>query len=224
MPALPDVPNVARVVLGYAWDEDVHVINRFFQKYAGSPFTDADALAYCNSVHAAWIAHLQTFTTPNVTLEFVEVTDLSSTSGSQVLQPFTTVGTGTPPSVTANTALVIREHIERRYRGGHPRQYLPGMQSTATTDAQTWSPTLVTNIGTAYAAFRAAAGSGLPSGNQPVTDVSVSYYHGYTNHTFPSGRVRPVPTLRGTPIVDPIASFSVNPKMGSQRRRALQST
>ncbi len=64
--------------------------------------------------------------------------------------------------------------------------------------------------------------------NTPTTlrllgQVNVSYYEGFKVVTDPlTGRSRNVSQLRPEgPAVDRITSFSINPKLGSQRRRNL---
>ena len=56
-----------------------------------------------------------------------------------------------------------------------------------------------------------------------VDQVNVSYYEGFEVVTdLRTGRSRDVPQLRpGGPAVDKITGFSINPKLGSQRRRNL---
>jgi hypothetical protein len=66
-------------------------------------------------------------------------------------------------------------------------------------------------------------GTNAPTALTPAFQVNVSYFSGFTNVTFPSGRIRPVPKLRSVPLVDTVTSWSTNPNVASQRRRNLQS-
>lgn len=225
MPARLPVPNVVQIVLFQKYGEDLDVVNRYFQKYSGSPgsLDDTQAAVWAHAVTSAWTAHLAGHIVSTLSLVKVTVTDLTSDVGAFGEDDTGSVGTLTPPGVPAGVALVVKSHIERRYRGGHPRQYLAGMPEANLADPNTWASGTVSGVATDYTAFRAADSSGITSGLTPVTDVNVSYFTGFTNHTFPSGRVRPIPNPRGTPLVDQIASFAVNPKVASQRRRNLQS-
>jgi hypothetical protein len=225
VPALPNAPKVVRHVLRFTYQENVDIVNRFYQQYSGSgPIADMDMLAWATAVSNAWGAHMVAAVAIPLVLNSVTSTELTSATGSEQQYVNDVPGTSTGTPLPANVAMVIREHIERRYRGGHPRQYIAGLTANEQHDAQSWDPSSVAAIHTDYVNFRTACAAGCPSGAQPAVDVNVSYYSGFTNHTYPSGRVRPVPTLRGAPVIDVIAAFSVNPKIASQRRRTLQSS
>jgi len=225
MPALLPVPSVVRHTLVQQLDEDIDVINRFFNKYSGSPGTlnSADATTWAGVVGSAWATHMAPNHSSHLTLIEVITEDLSSATGAVGAHAVGTVGGASGAWLGAGTALVVSEKIERRYRGGHPRQYLAGIPSAELFDAQSWLPAYLASIGPAYIAFRAECLTGAPTALQPATDVSISYFSGFTNHTFPSGRVRPIPNPRATPLVDQIATFTMNPKVASQRRRNKQS-
>jgi hypothetical protein len=219
------VPKVVQIVLFHTLSEDLDVVNRFYQQYTGTAgsLSDSGALAWATAVSASWATHLAPDLSHQLTLTKVTVTDLSSSIGGFGEFDSSNAGTSADPSLPAGTAMVIKQHIERRYRGGHPRQYLAGLTANELNDPQTWKPATVGQFQTDYTAFRAACAAGCPVGIGPAVDVNVSYFQGFTNHTYPSGRVRPIPNLRGTPVVDVISSFGVNNKVGSQRRRNLQS-
>ena len=225
MPARPNVPKVVQIVLQGLLGADNRIINRFHQQYTGAAGTlsDGGAATWAAAVTAAWTAHMAAVVSSDYGLESVTLTDLSTNVGGYGQDLTGGVGANGSASCSAGVALVMREHIERRYRGGHPRQYLAGVPFADLATKQTWTPVVVAGWTSAYAAFRAAAAAGCPVGIGPAVDVSVSYYEGFTNHTYPSGRVRPIANLRATPLVDVISSFQGNNIVGSQRRRNLQS-
>jgi len=222
MPALPPVPRVIKFIYRGTLGDDTDVVNRFFQQYTGAgPLSTGGALTWATAAFTAWGAHLAAEITTAFTLTSVELEDLSSSTGAVASQSGSTTGSvGTAP-VTAGAALVVAEPIARRYRGGHPRQYIAGCPQADTLTPQTWAAAYLTGFDTAYTAFRAAVAAGCPVGLQPAVDVSVSYFQGFTNFTFPSGRVRPIPTRRAVPVVDVIEAFVAQPHIGSQRRRNL---
>lgn len=225
MPALPAVPSVVKIVLSHFLGEDVNAVNIFHQKYSGPPNTlaAADAATWATVVKNQWVAHLQSFFASALILETVTVTDLSSATGATGSDVTPHAGTNANPVLAAGTALCMREHVGRRYRGGHPRQYLAGLVQSDLTDVQRWDATFLANLTTAYTTFRNNIGAfGPPPALVPAIDVNVSYYHGFTPFTYPSGRVRNIPTLRPAPVVDTVTSFSANAKVASQRRRNLQ--
>lgn len=226
MPARPSVPKVVQIVLFQTLGDDLDVINRFYQQYTGTADTlsDGGALDWATATSAAWGTHIKPDVSSQLHLNKVTVTDLSSSTGGFGEFDSALAGESSDVSLPAGVAMVIKQHIERRYRGGHPRQYLCGFTETERLDPQTWEPASVAAIQTDYTAFRTAVAAGCPSGIAPAVDVNVSYFEGFTNHTFPSGRVRPIPNLRATPVVDIITSFAVNPVIASQRRRNKQSS
>jgi hypothetical protein len=213
MPARANVPKVVEIVMEQLLGSDTRIVNRFFQQYTGAAGTlsDGGAATWAAAVTAAWTAHMAAVVSSDLGVEFVTLTDLSTNIGGFGEDTTGAVGANGSSSCSGGVALVMKEHIERRYRGGHPRQYLAGVPFADLATKQTWTGAVITGWTTAYTAFRAAAAAGCPVGIGPAVDCSVSFYAGFTNHTFPSGRVRPIPTPRGTPLVDVISSFAVNP-------------
>jgi hypothetical protein len=223
MPALPNVPNVVRILLKQTLNEDLDVLNRVYLSFGSGTFSAADALALASTVFTAWGAHMAAVESTDLSLVEVLIEDLTSPSGATGAATGSTPGTIVGSVLSAGAAFVIRKHVQRRYRGGHPRLYFGGMVSAGLHDAQTWDGTFATTFLGGFEAFMTAIISGAPAGHGSWADVNVSYYEGFHNFTFPSGRTRPIPTLRGTPLVDLVTGYNYNPKVGSQRRRNLQS-
>jgi hypothetical protein len=129
------------------------------------------------------------------------------------------VGTRTGATLGAQVAFVISGEIFRRYRGGHPRNYFPFGVDTDSYDARSWHTAFQTDVSEGWGEFVNAVEAAGWTGAGTLTPVNVSYYEGFTNHTYPSGRVRPIPTLRGTPVIDVIESYIFRPDYETQRRR-----
>jgi hypothetical protein len=110
--------------------------------------------------------------------------------------------------------------ITRRYRGGKPRWYLPWGGGGDLTSRQEWTAGFITNVTSAISAIRTGF-IGASSGSTSVSNqVNVSYYSGFTAVENPiTHRWRNVPTLRATPAVGVIESYSVAGLVSSQRRR-----
>jgi hypothetical protein len=117
--------------------------------------------------------------------------------------------------------MVIQRKTARRYRGGHSRVYLPGMLASYLDDTEeAWDATQLANTETAWQGIEAAGQAVLhTNGHTDATPVVVSYYLGFTNVLYPSGRYHARPTLRATPEVDIVTAFGGNPRPCSQRRR-----
>lgn len=159
----------------------------------------------------------------DITLVKTEVTDLTSNTSPQSVNTTQHAGTISGQALPAGTAGVLQFKIGRRYRGGHPRMYLPGRSAADLQTPQLWTASAVADFTAAWNNTVAQMVSNKPAGFTFLQQVNVSYFQGFVNHTFPSGRVRPVPVLRSTPFVDTIESVSTNPHVASQRRRNLQS-
>jgi hypothetical protein len=223
MPARPNVPGVAAVVLKGAYGIDVDVVNKFYVAFTGGPLTGAQALTWATAIGNAWNTNLAAIFHPDFALESVTVEDLTSATAGAATALTSHVGTRAGNALGAATCVVLQLKIARRYRGGHPRLYLAALQGGDLLTNQQWAGASILQVQTDWANFIAAVVSGAPAGITATNQVNVSYYQGFTNHTYPSGRVRPVPNLRATPVVDIVTAISVNPKLGSQSRRNLQS-
>lgn len=205
---------------------DSNVVNRFYIDFttaAGTPST----LATCaSSIGTAWASHLAPLFPAVYTLTRVDIEDLNSTTAPVASVPVSHPGIRSGNLIGADTAAVMRNHVSRRYRGGHPRTYLSCFVSSDLQDPQTWSPTAITALVTAWEAFITAActAADLYNGIGGSNHCSLSFYQGFENVTGPTGRARAKSKQRVTPpyVNDPVTSYSLNPRVGSQRRRSLQ--
>lgn len=224
MPSLPFVAKTVRVDYHLTEGGDSNVQNRFFLQYAAA-LTNTDAQAWADACFAAWLAvgGIGTNTSTQTTLTKCVLTDLSSASAPQAIHNGSLAGTGGSPPVGIGVALVVSQRIQRRYRGGHSRIYLPGMPASYKGTPPLWAGSNAQDVANSWGTTIAACISGCPVAAAPAQAVNISYYQGFTNHTYPSGRVRPVPNPRATPLVDLILHYVGNPKLASQRRRNQQS-
>jgi hypothetical protein len=219
MPALPPATQVCRIIVHQALQDDNNVINRFFIKYTGSPPTDAMLNTFCAAVGTAWGANVSPLQSSNITAYRAETEDLTSATSAVGAANFTEVGTRAGATLSASVAAVINGIIARRYRGGHPKNFLWAGIETDLQTVGTWKATFTAAVEAGWLAFiDAVLGAGW-AGAGTLTPVNVSYYAGFHNFTFPSGRTRPIPTVRVAPVVDPITEYTVRAIIGSQRRR-----
>jgi hypothetical protein len=131
----------------------------------------------------------------------------------------TRAGTRAGGQLGGGTAALLDFHIQRRYRGGKPRQYLPAGVTTDLANAQQWSTTFTGNLATAWNAWINQLVAAPPAGTSLLNVVNVSYYKGFTTHTGPTGRVSNISTVRPAVIIDDVSSMTVDPRIASQRRR-----
>lgn len=194
----------------------------WYAKYAGSAPQAADAAAIANTCKSLWTTNIAPLVTGAISLNLVQVTDLSSASGAQGQSGSGAVsGTRTGAGTTANDCMLINLHITRRYRGGKPRQYWPGGAAADLADGMHWSAGFQTSWQAAWNAMNSGINAITWTGGNMSGPVNVSYYTlPNTVVTSPTtGRARNVPTKRSTPLIDPIVSGTPNARIATQRRR-----
>jgi hypothetical protein len=219
MGALPAVSKVVRVDFHMADAGDLNVQNREFFRYSGA-LSWADAATWLHNIQVAWNVLIHANCSTAFSTVYAELTDLTSTSAPQVTDATTTSGVSATARLPLGTAMVIRKEIARRYRGGHPRVYLSGLVAAYLATATQWDPASLASVVSAYNTFITAATANTnPAAIGTIDHVNVSYFSGFTNHTFPSGRTKAIPTPRVTPLVDLIIGTAGNPAPASQRRR-----
>lgn len=222
MPTLPAVPKVVRV--DHHWTEatDPNVMVRNFFQYSGS-LSNTDATTWLGNIVTGLLTFMSSFSQPTLSLVRSELTDLTSVSSAQVISSTGGTGGAGARPLAAGVAMVIQYKIARRYRGGHPRNYLPGMSGDYLTTPTTWNSTSLANVVAGWITYLAACTSNTnPAAIGAITHVNVSYFHGFTVVTDSRGRAHNVPTPRPTPLIDPIVNVTGNDTPGSQRRRNEQ--
>lgn len=222
MPPLPAVPKVLRVTQRMQFGSDLDLLSRCFLQYSGSAPSPTQLDDFCTSAVTIWGVDLQTMVNSSVELVGIDAEDLSSPTAAIGTAVAALVGSRSGATLPAGVAAVIQFKIARRYRGGHPRSYWPGAVTTDETTPQTWHTTYLTDLTSAYQSWISDLEGDGWSGSGSITQVNVSYYSGFTNVLYPSGRYHAVPTLRAVPVVDVVAGIAVNPIFGSQRRRNEQ--
>jgi hypothetical protein len=225
MPPLPPVPNVIKTAIRYVTEGNENIVNVMHWSYTGS--ADAtDLLSFANALQAAWGTDVMARLTNTITLEDVTATDLSSSTAPEVVSTNApVVGSDANPPLAIDSASVVKCKIVRRFRGGHPRIYVPGASEARLFDDRTWNNTWIAVLPADVQAV--ATSVAVTFGTLTIVKpVSVSYFEGFHVVVNPiTGRARNVPLVRvGGPVVDVIQSFSLNPIIGSQRRRTKQSS
>lgn len=138
----------------------------------------------------------------------VKGVDLASDTGAEYTSSASIFGVRAGDFMPAGVAMVGSCEIGRRYRGGHPRKYLPWgtagtMASGSTID---WDSSFVADCQTKFHSILFSNFIGFTSGSTNwVNNVNVSYV---------TAKAR-----RMTPQVDTITSVVIRPRICSQRRR-----
>lgn len=194
------LPNGIKVCMRFRQAEQ-NTCNVFYVTATGT--VDLTLLDGIGDTLKAWyVANIQPWQNTNVSLEAIEITDVSVSGGLGI--EYTTglpllganVGGAMPNNVTVavklGTGLTGRSHRGRQYFVGLPEAYLAGSK-------QAISTTFQTTLKGAYDAL--------------ISDL-VAYGVELVIASFFSGGVP-----RTTGVTTPVSSVSVNPTLDSQRRR-----
>lgn len=208
MPPLPVVPQVCKLVISGTY-HDAKWINIYYVHYTGSAPAATDIYNYLTAIdsHVGTAYGAEMSVDNEVTL--YEMTDLTSATGASNSFTVSHFGVRTGDFMPAGVAMVASFEINRRYRGGHPRKYLPWgtagtMASGSTID---WDSAFVTDC---QSKLTAMLGSGqligqTEGGTTWDEIVNVSY--------------RNAGAVRATAVVDTVVNTIVRPRICSQRRR-----
>jgi hypothetical protein len=212
MTALPNVPNVVKIVFfgplgAYNWANVMHA------QWTGTTPNSTALTALGADLAAVWNSDMKAQVLPQCTLQTVTLTDLTTSSGAVGVDTPAIVGTNAGSTLTNNAAILVNFPSSFRYRGGHPRLYLPPSSTANLTNDSTWASGLVTNINTYINALQSAMNGATSGGTTLAGQCAVSYYSTAITPTPPHRRV--------TPVIMPIApgSFTTEAHVASQRRR-----
>jgi hypothetical protein len=220
MPAKPPVAGCIEVALQFEDSADLLFGSRFFLSYTSGTPSVADLTSLCTAVGNAWNTEFSGNMSSELTLVNVIATDLATTSGNRAELAVTHAGTNADAVPTLGTCTVIDFQIQRRYRGGKPRIYLPIGTTGHLASPSTWLTTFTSGIQTAWGTFMSTILGGTYSSFTLQDNINVSWYEGFTVVTNPvTGRSKNVPKLRTTPVTDNITNHSVRSILGTQRRR-----
>lgn len=203
---LPPVPNTIKVQQGWHVGNNVRAENVLHFEVSGGPPSATVCAALAADIAGQFVTSWKSLTHPSNSIGTCTVTDISSTSGLSGVGGTVTAGTLASSHVLiASSSVVMNHQIARRYRGGHPRSYLPVYASEELQSPGTWSATNVSGANSTWASMITAILAFSSGGVSISSFVCVSYYAGGA--------------LRATPLVETITSSLASSKVGSQRRR-----
>lgn len=219
MPPLPPVPGVCRLYLnGFVDSENTRRWgNVLHMQYSGAAPSNGVCATYATAVMSAWEVHMGPECPAPTTINQVLVTDLSSDFGGEGEWLGSAAGSRGDDSIPANAAMLVSYVSTRRYRGGHPRQYLYVGGNADFEGAAKWSTAFTAEGLAHWKAFIEAIESLTESGTTFTSLCAVSYI---------SKEVTPVPPhRRPVPLVMPLDATSAvtSQEIASQRRRVGRS-
>lgn len=206
MPALPVVPNVTKVTFAGIYHDTIWE-NIWFTHYTGSPPGDTDADNYANYLVSNGVNLYQDEMSVDNEITEIRVVDLASDTGANITHALSEFGDRTGDFVPANVCLVASLVIDRRYRGGHPRKYLPwGTAGTyASGSTKDWDSAFIADCQSKLTTIISHLGGHVEGSTTWDDVVNVSYV------TAGARRI--------TPQVDVVTSAIPRVRICSQRRR-----
>jgi hypothetical protein len=221
MPALPAVPGTLQLAYTTTVSGTTHpLVNRIHFHYTGTAPTPAQLLSFATTALTAWSSALSPLCGTDKIFSGLDVIDLSSVTSATAVVTGAVAGVRTGGELPADVAMVLSATIARRYRGGHPRSYLPVGTDTDVDTARLWASSFGAAVLTAWSGFVTAIEGAGWTGAGTIAPVNVSYYAGFTNVVPAGKRAYSVPTLRvGGPLVDLITGYVARLPFGTQRRR-----
>jgi len=223
MAILPDAPNCLQVNLlgtyqGALWTNVIH-----FQGEAPFGSVGSTGLsAFCTAVATAWGTNIAPICNPLVLLTDVNAIELTSRTSPTFYNHLTTPtpGTRTGSTLPTSAAVCISWHIDRRYRGGHGRIYVPAGNQNDVTNGRTLAGSFQTTANSAASAFYGALDN-LSMGGVAVNLVVLSYFESVPDPANP-GHNHSV--LRSSPVPFRVTSARVRTRLDTQRRRLGKET
>jgi len=205
VPALPDANKVLKVqflgTYGTApWANVMHM------RYTGSAPTNSECNTIATDLANIYWNDFKAELSSDVHLTDAVVTDLTSSTAAVGTFTGDLQMTGTnADNMNAGVAICLSWKIHRRYRGGHPRTYLTGMESSKLTNTQHFDGTYVASVLSDASDFLTDMNAYVQGAVDPFELGSVSYYF--------------EKALRATPVFDPFLDVDVDARVDSQRRR-----
>jgi len=173
MPPLPDAAGIVRVrVVGTVNGSPFN--NLFHLQYTGTAPSVANLNSVCTSVLTAWQTNFKSLCPSTVVLASADAQDLTNASAASGLATDTTAGTRAGTPMPNSIAACITWKINNRYRGGHPRTYLPAGVIADVTGGNRWTYAFVTAADSAAAAFLVALNA-ISVGGSTYKAVCLSY-------------------------------------------------
>jgi hypothetical protein len=203
MPPLPPIDYVSRVAVQGEVGTG-NWANIFHFLWDAQP-SDGNMDYLATQVYNAYAAQFLPYVPSEWRLSSVVTVDLGSSPALPGSATGSSAGSSGDPIISAQVCTLVKHIISRRYRGGHPRTYLPGGGASQLADADKWNSTQVDHMQTAWDNFISAVVGATYTGNTLTGFVNVSYF---------SGGV-----LRTTPVVDSVTGSVVEAAVATQRRR-----
>jgi len=194
------------------------IVTHFLGAGGAGNWTSAQLLAMCNAFMAGWTGTAMTYIPTSTVFTTVTGVDIGTTAPASAVSTHATVSGGEAGGTNNDSACVLVNYkTTQRYRGGHPRTYLPGM-GTGHANGQQWNATELATYGNMWAALISSVQQAAVSAGQATCALcNINYQYSYEpndiKHKY--DRIR-----TGVKAVTPVSgTFVYNPLIATQRRR-----
>lgn len=207
MPPLPAVPDVIHLKISGTY-HDAKWLNQYFVQYSGGAPSASDLASYLLHLNGGMVTDYTDEMSVDNEVTLLEATDLASSTGATASRPVTSAfGVRTGDFMPAQVAMVGSLTITRRYRGGHPRKYLPWgtagtMASGSTID---WDSGFVADCVLKFDDVLAQQVGLTVGSTNLLNNVNVSYVNAGARRT--------------SAVVDIVTGAVIKPRICNQRRR-----
>lgn len=203
MAPLPPVPGVCKVALTGTLDL-IPIATVFHMGYQGPPPTGQTLEAAAQETMDQWNAYLIAHMCNTTVYQLATWTDLSSETGAVGVFEQTLTGAASGVAVPNSVQLVVSKAIARRYRGGRPRTYIPGLPSTQLVSQTTWASAFAVTIADAWSTFISGISGSV---SVPFTTGEVCVHYVKNGLPLPA------------PLVDSTHGATARTLVGTLRRR-----
>jgi len=207
MPPLPVVADVVKVEISGLY-HDAKWLNIYYAHYTGGPPSAGDLVAYVSALESSVVVQYLAEMSVDNEVTLLKAIDLASYTGATgELVISGSFGSRAGDFMPAGVAMVGSQEINRRYRGGHPRKYLPwGTAGTMASGSTTqWDSAFLADCQTKFDDVNTSLVGGPYGSTNFDYACNVSYRNGGA--------------IRVTPVVDIVTAHIVRPRISSQRRR-----
>jgi len=213
------VPGVAQTVIkGQVGGSNWALVWHWQLGQSQGAWPQAQLQVLADVLSNSWKTHFQTEMNANTTFSVLDAVDLTNTTpATAVGSTASFAGTSTFGILPASACMLISFLINARYKGGHPRTYLPigGENNMATQDE--WAPVYASSIESKFATMVGDVVSALPgSGAGAAQHVAPRYVYQLVNDSVHHKYIRQRMSLLAVPVIQ---SYTGKVKIATQRRR-----
>lgn len=205
-PRPPIPPSIARVavlgtIFGHAWTQV------FYLQVTGAAVTVNDLQSVSDEIATLWNTNIAPSLTADCILTNVSIVYIPSVGNELTYEgSYSHAGTAAGTTIdNAASSYVVNWKISAYYRGGHPRSYVPGVETSAVTNGSSISAATGSTFAGHWNTFRNALNAFTTTNITALVMGTLSF--------------QAANAWRATPLFRAFTSVSVAAKLGSQRRR-----